>query len=396
MTSTDDKIGRTQQPGAEYHDDIIYPPRAAFAVVHVLCLAAIWTGVTAEVLIICATLFLVRMFAVTAGYHRYFSHRSFRTSRVGQFILAFVAQSSAQRGILWWAAKHRHHHKHSDSELDVHSPKHRGFWYAHVGWIFVPNQGETDLSVVPDLAKYPELMWLNKHRYMPAIVLGVVTWLVAGWPGLVVGFFWSTVVLYHASFSINSLAHVHGKQRYVTGDDSRNNWWLALITFGEGWHNNHHAYMGSARQGFRWWEIDLTYYILKSMSWARIVWDLNQPPEELVRNQKKLGRGMVEKVARHLVATHPVERICAQVCEALADTPKLEQLRERARTAHSEAVAMLANIQLPHVPTTEELRERAKEMFATTPSMDDIVARAREIIIEAIATELWVTSPATA
>ncbi len=340
---------------ADAHDDIIYPARVPFALAHLVCLAAIWTGVTVEALVMCAVLYLGRMWAVTAGYHRYFSHRSFKTSRLGQYLLAWLAQSSAQRGILWWAGKHRHHHKHSDSELDVHSPRHRGFWYAHVGWIFAPRQGETDFTAVPDLGKYPELVRLDRHPYLPATILGVATWLVAGWPGLVVGFFWSTVLLYHGSFLINSLAHVRGSRRYVTGDDSRNNWWLAVFTLGEGWHNNHHAYMSSARQGFRWWEIDPTYYVLKGLSWIRVVWDLIEPPRVLVRNEKPLARGMVEKVARQLAA------------------------------------AMLADTHLPRVPPAEELRRRARQMFAATPSLDDIVARAEELIAAAVTTEPLLT-----
>ncbi len=385
-----------QAPQPQPHDDIIYPGPIPFVLVHLVCLAAFWTGVTLEALAIGVVLYFMRMFAVTAGYHRYFSHRAFRTSRVGQFVLAALAQSSAQRGILWWAAKHRHHHKHSDSELDVHSPGQRGFWYAHVGWIFVPRQTETDYSAVPDLTRFPELVWLDRHPYVPATLLGVGTWLLAGWPGLVVGFFWSTVLLYHGSFSINSLAHVYGKQRYVTGDDSRNNWWLALITLGEGWHNNHHAYMASTRQGFRWWEFDPTYYALKLLSWARIVWDLNEPPRALVRNERKLGRRTVEKVARQLAATLSVERMGAQLREAWAHTPTLEELRARARTARADAVAMLSEMHLPHVPTVDQLRERARKVFATTPSLDEIVARARELMLEAIATELLEPSPSAA
>jgi stearoyl-CoA desaturase (delta-9 desaturase) len=381
------------EPGDGHHNDIIYPGPIPFVLVHLVCVAAIWTGVTAEALLIGAVLYVVRMFGNTAGYHRYFSHRSFRTSRVGQFVLAWLAQSSAQRGILWWAAKHRQHHKHSDSEFDVHSPRQRGFWYAHLGWIFQPQQNETDYAAVPDLARFPELVWLDKHPYLPATLLGVGTWLLAGWSGLIVGFFWSTVVLFHATFFINSLAHVYGKQRYVTGDDSRNNWWLALITLGEGWHNNHHAYMGSTRQGFRWWEIDLTYYVLKMLSWVGAVSDLNEPPKALVRNEKKLARGVVDKVARHLVATLSVERICAQLREAWEQTPTLEELRQRGRAAQADAAAMLAGMHLPHVPTTDELRERARQMFAATPSLDEIVARARELMIEGITTELLLATP---
>jgi stearoyl-CoA desaturase (Delta-9 desaturase) len=257
--------------------------------VHLACFAAIWTGVTWQALAICVALYFVRMFGATAGYHRYFSHRTYKTSRVGQFLLAVLAQSTAQRGVIWWSAKHRQHHLHSDTELDVHSPKHHGFLYSHVGWIFKRNQDEVDLDTVKDLTRYPELVWLNKHYYLVPALLALVCLAVAGWPGLVVGFFWSTTILFHGTFMINSLAHVHGKQRYVTGDDSRNNWWLALITLGEGWHNNHHAYQSSVRQGFRWWEYDPTFYALRFLSWFGIVWDLHSAPASVVRGEQRLG-----------------------------------------------------------------------------------------------------------
>jgi stearoyl-CoA desaturase (delta-9 desaturase) len=345
---------------ASPHDDVIYPSPVPFVLVHVACLGALVTGVTTTALVLCVALYLVRMFGVSAGYHRYFSHRAFKTSRAGQLALAVLAQSSAQRGVLWWAAKHRHHHKHADSPDDVHSPSRHGLWYAHVGWIFTPQHDQTDVAAIPDLARYPELRWLNTHRYVPAIVLAAGTLLLAGWSGLVVGFFWSTVLLYHGTFMINSLAHVHGTQRYVTGDDSRNNWWLALLTLGEGWHNNHHAYMGSTRQGFRWWEVDPTYYALKALSWVGLVWDLREPPAALVRNEKPLARGMVEKAARQLAAHFPT---------------------------HPRVGASAASGARPPVPALDELREHARHMFATTPSVDDITARAREIILQGLRVE---------
>jgi stearoyl-CoA desaturase (delta-9 desaturase) len=375
----------------EYHDDILHPSPVPFILVHVACLAAIWTGVTAEALAICAALYVARMFGVTAGYHRYFSHRSYRTSRVFQFLLACLAQSTWQRGAIWWAAKHRHHHKHSDTPDDVHSPRHRGFVYSHLGWIFTAQHDETDFDAVPDLTKYPELLWLERNDKIPGLVLASAAWAIGGWPGLVVGFFWSTVLTYHGTFMINSLAHVHGKQRYVTGDDSRNNWWLAVITLGEGWHNNHHAYMASTRQGFRWWEFDPTYYALRALSWARIVWDLNEPPEAIVRNEKKLGRGVIEKTARHLAASFPVDGIAAQVRDAWAHTPTFAELADRARTARAQAEAALAELHLPnlpHVPTLDDLRQRADQMYASTPSIDEIVERAREIILRNVAARL--------
>ena len=381
----------------EFHDDIIYPAALPFVLVHLACFAAIWTGVTAEALVICVVLYVVRMFGATAGYHRYFSHRSFKTSRVVQFLLAVLAQSSAQRGVLWWAAIHRHHHLHSDTELDVHSPRHHGFFYSHVGWIFARRNDTVDYSTVPDLTRYPELVWLERHPYAVAIALAVACFLFAGWPGLVVGFFWSTVLLYHGTFMINSLAHVHGKQRYLTGDDSRNNWWLALITLGEGWHNNHHAYQRSTRQGFRWWEIDPTYYVLKVLSWFRVVWDLGEPPPDVVRKERRLGRKVVEKAARQIVHGFPVEKIAAQVRAAWAQTPTWEELRERLRLAGAEAEAQLARIQLPQLPSFEEVRRRVEQAFAHAPtiSLDEIAERASALLVQAVALRL-VDGPETA
>jgi stearoyl-CoA desaturase (delta-9 desaturase) len=379
----------TDAHAEEFHDDIIYPATIPFLLVHLACFAAIWTGVTAEALLVCVGLYVFRMIAVTAGYHRYFSHRSFRTSRAGQFVLAVLCQTSAQRGVIWWAAKHRHHHKHSDTELDVHSPRHRGFLYSHVGWIFTPRHSETDTSVVTDLTQYPELVWIDKHQYLSAFLLAVLTFVLGGWPMLIVGFFWSTVLLYHGSFMINSMAHVFGRQRYVTGDDSRNNWFLSLFTMGEGWHNNHHAYQRSTRQGFRWWEIDVTFYVLTVLSWFRIVWDLGKPPVEVVRNEHKLGRATIEKVAHQLAASFPTERIAAQVREALPRMPNMAEIRARVTTARSNAAAHLAELHLPHVPSMEEVRQRAREMYANTPSLDDIAERARLLLLQGVAMQLF-------
>jgi stearoyl-CoA desaturase (delta-9 desaturase) len=375
----------------EFHDDIIYPATIPFLLVHLVAFAGLWTGISTSALVVCVLLYVVRMFGVTAGYHRYFSHRSFKTGRVTQFVLAFLAQSSAQRGILWWAAKHRHHHKHSDTEFDVHSPRHRGFLYAHVGWIFTPQHGETDYEAITDLTKFRELVWLNNHPYLPATLLAIICFVLGGWSLLIVGFFWSTVLLYHGTFFINSLAHVHGTQRYVTGDDSRNNWWLALITLGEGWHNNHHAYQRSTRQGFRWFEIDPTFYVLAGLSWLRVVWDLGKPPVELVRNERPLGRAVIEKVARQLAASFSAPQLAARIREARDQAPTLDALRERMIAGQVRVGELLAELHLPHLPTKSELRQRAEEMFAATPSMDEIVARAHELIEQALALELFPT-----
>jgi stearoyl-CoA desaturase (delta-9 desaturase) len=336
-------------------------------------------------------LYVVRMFGVTGGYHRYFSHRSYKTSRVVQFLLAFLAQTSAQRGALWWAAKHRHHHRHSDTEDDVHSPRLRGFWYSHMGWVVQKQHDATDFDSIPDLTKYPELVWLNRHKYLPATVLAVLCLALGGWSGLVVGFVWSTVLLYHGTFFINSLAHVHGSTRYVTGDDSRNNWWLAVITLGEGWHNNHHAYQRSTRQGFRWYEFDPTFYVLKTLSWFGVVWELGEPPADVVANERKLGRAVVEKVSRQLAAQFPVDAIALRVHEAIDASPVLADLRARVAAGQARAdhlIAELHAMELPHLPSAAEIRARAEQMLASTPSMDEIVARTRELVLDLVAARL--------
>ncbi|MEI9863837.1 MAG: acyl-CoA desaturase [Limisphaerales bacterium] len=233
----------------------------------------------------------MRMFAITGFYHRYFSHKTFHTSRAAQFLFAVLGATAVQRGPLWWSYQHRHHHKHSDEEEDVHSPTVRGFWWSHIGWITSARNFPTDYSQVRDLAKFPELVFLNRfdslvpallaaglfalghflNVYFPA--LGVTSWQLLVW-----GFFISTTILFHATSSINSLAHLLGRRRYETEDNSRNSLILALITLGEGWHNNHHRYMSATRQGFYWWEIDVSYYALKALSWTGLIWNLKPVP----------------------------------------------------------------------------------------------------------------------
>ncbi|MFM2042855.1 MAG: hypothetical protein RLY86_1431 [Pseudomonadota bacterium] len=372
-------------------DDIVYPSAWSFVLVHLACFGAIWSGVTWESVILAVALYWIRLFAIGAGYHRYFSHRAFKTGRVFQFILAWLAQSTTQKSVLWWGALHRHHHRHSDTVHDVHSPRHMGFWKSHMGWIFMPKHAETDMTVIADMAKYPELRFLHKYEQLPSVVLAVACFLIAGWPGLFVGFFWSTVAVYHATFCINSLAHVHGRRRYVTGDDSRNNWLLAIMTMGEGWHNNHHAYQSSVRQGFRWYEWDPTFYILKALSWVGIVWDMQSPPKAVVRNEQRLGSRVIEKAAAELAASFDSAKIAARLREAMANTPSRAEMEEKLATARRMAEEKLAGLNLPalpEVPSVEELRARATKMFARTPSMDDIVARAREMLFESVFQQL--------
>ena len=263
-----------------------------FMIIHLLAFGALWTGVTRSAAICCAVLYVVRMFGVTGVYHRYFSHRTYKTSRAFQFVLAFLAQTSAQKGALWWAAHHRNHHLYSDQPQDIHSPVQSGFFYSHIAWIFSNESSATDYSRIPDLARYPELRFLNKYYLLPPILLGAAVFFTLGASGLFFGFFVSTVLLWHGTFTINSLSHVFGKRRYATSDDSRNNWLLAIITMGEGWHNNHHRFSSSTRQGFYWYEYDLTYYILKVLSWFGLVWQLRPVPasilEEGLDNEHRL------------------------------------------------------------------------------------------------------------
>ena len=265
-----------------------------FMFLHLSVLAVIWVGWSWTAVGVAAAFYLVRMFFITGFYHRYFSHRSYTTSRAGQFAIALLGATCVQRGPLWWAAHHRLHHQRSDEEDDVHSPIQHGFLWSHIGWITSKANFPTRLDVVPDLAKYPELRFLDRFDTIVPIALITGMGLLGGWlrsafpelgtsgPQMIVwGFCISTLALFHASCTINSLAHKMGKRRYKTGDESRNSFLLALLTFGEGWHNNHHHYPGAAAQAHYWWEVDLTYYLLKMMSWAGIIWDLHPVPERV-------------------------------------------------------------------------------------------------------------------
>ena len=180
--------------------------------------------------------------------------------------MAVWGASSVQRGPLWWAAHHRHHHQHSDDEADWHSPTRRGFWFAHMGWFLTKGAFATQAKYIRDLWRFPELRFIDRHDWLVPALLAAGTYALGAIlereaPGLgtngpqmlVWGFFISTVVNYHATYTINSLSHVFGRRRFATRDTSRNNWLLALITLGEGWHNNHHHFSASARQGFYWW-----------------------------------------------------------------------------------------------------------------------------------------------
>jgi len=267
---------------------------APFIVLHLALLSVFFVEMTTTGLILCGVFYFLRMFGITGGYHRYFAHRAYKTSRVFQFVLAWLGCSAMQKGPLWWAAHHREHHRHSDTPQDPHSPHETSFWWSHVGWILSAEHVVTPWESIPDLGKYPELRWLDRNHWMPGVLLAVACFLIGyltgawsgAWSALVWGFLVSTILVYHATFTINSLSHLFGSRRYATPDDSRNNFWLALITLGEGWHNNHHHYQSSVNQGFFWWEVDISYYLLKGLEVFGVVWGVREPPKKMLVKAK--------------------------------------------------------------------------------------------------------------
>lgn len=271
---------------------------APFIALHLACLAVFWVGVSWVAVGACVASYVLRMFAITAFYHRYFAHRAFRASRPVQFVFALIGASATQRGPLWWAAHHRIHHKRADRDGDPHSPN-DGLLWSHMGWFLGRRHFGTAWEQIPDLAKFPELRWLDRFDVVVPVVYaalffalgaGLERWApgleTSGSQMLVWGYFVSTVILIHATLTINSLAHRFGTRRFETRDQSRNNPWLAVLTLGEGWHNNHHAYPGSARQGFYWWEIDISYALLRVMALFGLVRDLKPVPEGLLEARR--------------------------------------------------------------------------------------------------------------
>jgi stearoyl-CoA desaturase (delta-9 desaturase) len=289
-----------------------------FIILHGACFAVIWVGWSPVAVWTAVALYFIRMFAVTGIHHRYFSHKSYSTSRFGQFLLAVFAGTAVQRGSLWWAYHHRHHHQHSDEPEDAHSPHVHGFLWSHIGWITSRRNFPTDYTKIRDLAKYPELVLLNRFDLVVPILLAIATY-VAGVllehfaPGLhttgaqmlVWGFFVSTTVLFHGTACINSFTHLWGKRRFNTTDDSRNSLILALITLGEGWHNNHHRYQACTRQGFYWWEIDITYYGLKALSWTGFIWGLKPVPQSIMDEAARADHAHSVAAAQHAAHHHP-------------------------------------------------------------------------------------------
>ena len=280
--------------------------QGTFWLIHLGCIAVIWAGFSWFAAVTCGVLYFVRMFAITGGYHRYFAHKSYKTSRWFQFVLAYLGSMSAQKGPIWWASHHRHHHKHSDLEDDIHSPRWNGIWWAHVGWVLSTQYIHARPELVKDLTRVPELRLLDRNHLvapvsLAAMLLALGHWLAVAHPELgtnafqlfVWGFCISTTLLYHGTFCINSFTHLWGTRRFNTTDDSRNSLIFALITLGEGWHNNHHRYPGAERQSMYWWEIDISHYCLKLLSWCGIVWDLNVHPERIYEEAHRGAAGVL-------------------------------------------------------------------------------------------------------
>jgi len=326
------------------HEDAVVPvvrPKAwiPFIAAQFLPLLVFVTGVHRADVVLMLALFWGRMFFITAGYHRYFAHRSYRLARVPQFIMAFGGLTAAQKGPLWWAGNHRDHHKYADTPRDPHSPQ-QGMWWAHMGWILSGLFPKIEHDPrIDDFGRFPELRFLDKHDWIGPWALGVACFAFDGWRGLIVGFFASTVFLWHATFMVNSVAHVMGRRRYGTSDSSRNSVLVAAFTLGEGWHNNHHHYPACARQGFRWWEVDVTYLMLKGLSYVGIVRDLREPPVTARRarllRHGHLDVGIVRQQLARAAATTTaaVRRGGASATAELQElTTAFGELAERAET----------------------------------------------------------------
>ena len=353
-----------------------------FALVHLAALGVFWIGFSWTGVALCLGSYYLRMFGVTAGFHRYFSHRTFELNRFWQFLLAFLAETSAQKGVLWWASNHRHHHRYSDMPEDLHSPIQRGFWWSHMGWILASDYHKTEVSRVPDLEKYPELRWLERNQYAPTMLYAIALTATFGWTGLFWGYFLSTVLLWHGTFSINSVMHVFGRRVYSTSDDSRNSMIFALVTMGEGWHNNHHYYPGAAAQGFRWWQIDVSYYLLWIGEKLGIVKKLRRVPERVVAAARvgvPAGAGRFDSAFNSIRATADATSDALHV--------KIEQLSVRWESIQSSVRHAtdhaLADLEMRRRHATEKLEKLQTEYAAATKRASDAAEKKmRELAAE--------------
>ncbi|MDL2718644.1 MAG: fatty acid desaturase [Acidobacteriota bacterium] len=323
---------------------------AGFLLVHAAAIAGValvgfsWTGVA-----LCVASYYLRMFAITAGFHRYFSHRAYRLARVPQFLMAFLGQTSAQKGVLWWASNHRHHHKYSDRPEDIHSPVQNGFWWSHIGWILSGLYDETDYTRIPDLAKFPELRWLDRNQYAATMVYAVALFFAFGWTGLIYGYFLSTVLLWHGTFTINSVMHLFGRRVFPTADQSRNSMIFALVTMGEGWHNNHHYYPSSAAQGFTWWQVDMSFSLLWLGEKIGLVKGLRRAPSPAVTEALALARTKLDvsvETSGQAMEDDPLAQLAA----------RWDGIRDAARVTAHQALADLEAARLRAVQRLDVLQ----------------------------------------
>jgi stearoyl-CoA desaturase (delta-9 desaturase) len=354
---------------------IRFPAALGFLFVHVMALGVLVVGVSWEGVVLCLSSYYLRMFFITAGFHRYFAHRSYRLGRAPQFLLAFLAQTSAQKGVLWWAGNHRHHHRWSDTPRDLHSPLQDGFFWSHIGWILSGRYDTTDLSLIPDFARFPELRWLDRNQYAPVLLYGLASWLLFGWTGLFWGFFLSTVLLWHGTFFINSLTHVFGARVFPTPDTSRNSFALALLTMGEGWHNNHHYWPSSAAQGFRWWQIDTTFYLLWLLEKGGLVRDLRRAPTPSATDGAfAAARTRLEAAGGELAGR--IDRLSKR-WEELADRARLsaEEAVTELEEAKQNALRRLEALHADYVAALERAGSRAGKRLT---ALHDEILRTRE------------------
>ena len=265
-----------------------------YAAVHLACLFVFVVGVSWFALAVSVVVYMLRGFGITGFYHRKFSHHAFKTGRVVQFAGAWLGTSAAQGGPLWWVAHHRRHHRVSDQEGDIHSPKVEGFGIAHHGWLTRSAADPTHMDEVADLAVYPELRWLDRNSHLPilatafglffaGIAIGrIFPWSGTNGPQLVIwAFFINTVLLWHVTFAVNSVCHRWGKRHHNTSDDSRNNWVIGILGLGEGWHNNHHRFPGTSRHGFKRTQLDFTHMVLRALARMGLASDLHPVPARL-------------------------------------------------------------------------------------------------------------------
>jgi len=267
------------------------PAVVAYGLLHLGCLGVFFVPFDSHAVAIFCGAYLIRGFGVSVIYHRYFAHRTFRTSRVMQFLFGLYGTTTVLGGPLWWAQTHREHHRHADTPDDIHSPRYQGFVYSHCGWFLTHAHRDVDLSKVSDLARFPEMMFLERWGgAFKLLYIGCAYWLF-GVVGLVWGFFVPTVVVIQMVHWIQSVSHsLGGYRRYPTPDESRNHWLFGVVSMGEGFHHNHHAFPASARLGLLWWEIDVGYYLLVGLAWLRLIRDLRVPVTATYRGADRRAR----------------------------------------------------------------------------------------------------------